>query len=93
MGWVSDCNRTQEVVEIIDSPPMFDTFWINDSFIMRKFIRASINLDDMYILNVIRMHLKAVTLSDIALVDGQSITFNSWMAIKGNGLRENIDWP
>ena len=39
------------------------------------------------------MHLKAVTSSDIASADGHSIAFNSWMAIKGNGLRENINWP
>ena len=75
------------MIDIIDSPPMFEKLRLNNSFIMEEFIKASVNPDDMYILNIIQMHLQAVTLSDITSADRQSIMFNSWMAGE-----ENTEW-
>ena len=41
----------------------------NDSFIMEAFIEAKISTNNLFILNIIRMFLKAVTVSDIATSD------------------------
>ena len=65
----------------------------NDSFIMEAFIEAKISTNNLFILNIIRMFLKAVTVSDIATSDGKSISYNAWNLIESNKLREDLDWP
>ena len=64
-----------------------------DSFIIEAFIDAKIPTNKLYILNIIRMFLKAVTVSDIATSDGKSIFYNAWNLIESNKLREDFDWP
>ena len=60
---------------------------------MEAFIDAKIPTNKLYILNIIRMFLKAVTVSDIATSDGKSISYNAWNLIENNKLREDFDWP
>ena len=65
----------------------------NDSFIMAVFLTAKIPKIDLHILNIMRMHVKAATVSDIATSDGKFISYNAWNLIGSNNLREDLDWP
>ena len=40
-----------------------------------------------------RMSIKALTLADIATVDGKYIASQSWNLIHSNNLREKYKWP
>ena len=72
---------------------MIPTLRENDSFIMTAFINANIPSKKLEILNIMRLHLKAFTVSDIATSDGKNISYNSWNFININGLRDGMDWP
>lgn len=39
------------------------------------------------------MHLKAITLADIATPNGRRITFDAWNVIGSNNLCSGYDWP
>jgi len=39
------------------------------------------------------MHLRAITIADIATADGKRISAAAWKCRQGNGLREQILWP
>ena len=60
---------------------------------MQEFIEAGVSRDHLKIINYIRMHLKAITLSDITTPNGRRITFDAWNVIGSNNLRSNYDWP
>ena len=51
------------------------------------------NFEDLNILNIMRMSIKAISLSDICTTDGKFFTYNAWNLIGSNGLREDYDWP
>ena len=53
MEWVNNCNKKSKVIEIIDNPPIFDKFRCNNLFIMEEFIKATIDPNNMYLLNVV----------------------------------------
>lgn len=63
----------------------------SDSFIMEAFTEAKITTNDLYILNIIRIYLKAVTVPDIETSDGKIISYNAWNSIESNNLREDLD--
>jgi hypothetical protein len=48
---------------------------------------------DLTSLNYVRKYLKAITLADIATSNGESISYNAFEALKGNGLRNDLGWP
>ena len=60
---------------------------------MEEFIAAGVSRDHLKIINYIRMHLKAITLADIATPNGRRITFDAWNVIGSNNLRVEYDWP
>ena len=53
----------------------------NDFFIMAAFLAAKIPKKDLHILNIMRMHVKAATVSDIATSDGKSISYNACLEL------------
>jgi len=63
----------------------------NDIFIMKAFILE--NIEELNILNIMRMSIKVISLSDICTVDGKTFTYNAWNLIDNNGLCNEYDWP
>ena len=64
----------------------------NDSFIMEEFVAAGVN--DLYMLNIMRLSIKAITLSDICTAESSKITKEAWNLTGSNGLREDLEgWP
>ena len=60
---------------------------------MQEFIKAKVPACQLEIINIMRMSIKASTLSDICTAEGRSITNQAWSLINSNGLREDYDWP
>lgn len=60
---------------------------------MEAFIETKILTDDLNILNIIRIYLKAATVSDIATSSGKFISCDAWNSIGSNNLREDLDLP
>ena len=64
----------------------------NDHFIMEEFVKAGVN--DLYILNIMRLSIRAITLSDICTAESSRITKEAWNLTGSNGLREDLEgWP
>ena len=86
-------NSTSEIIELTDSTPIMEELRENDKFIMKEFINAGVDTNQLKILNYMRMSIQAVTLSDIAMPRGLKINPNAWNLISSNGLRSKYDWP
>ena len=86
-------NGISERIELIEDTTMLPSLRRNDEFLMEEFIAADVSRDHLKIINYIRMHLKAITLADIATPNGRRITFDAWNAIGSNNLRVEYDWP
>ena len=86
-------NGISERIELIEDTTMLPELRRNDEFLMEEFIAAGVSRDHLKIINYIRMHLKAITLADIATPDGRRITFDAWNVIGSNNLRVDYDWP
>ena len=91
--WVQECNREEDVLEVIDSTPMLTKLRINYSFLMLQFIQANVPICDLQIINLIRIHLQAITLTDIATANGTHFSYNAWHGLWGNNLQSELDWP
>ena len=65
----------------------------HDSYIMEAFIAAGYRKKELQQLNLIRMMLQVVTISDIATSDGRRISYEAYHLIQGNGLRTQYTWP
>ena len=65
----------------------------DDEFLMDAFITKGYTGDDLRWLNWCRMHLHAVTLSDLATADGHWITEASWNGIRDPTRPSKYIWP
>ena len=65
----------------------------DDEFLMDAFITEGYTGDDLRWLNWCRMHLHAVTLSDLATADGHWITEASWNGIREPTRSSKYIWP
>ena len=80
-------------IELIENFATIPYLRKNDSFIMKQFITDINDPSKLKILNIMRMSIKAITLSDICTPDGHFFTSNAWNLKESNGLREDYDWP
>ena len=64
-----------------------------DAYLMEAFVKDGFRNADVKALNFVQKFLQAVTLSDIANVDGRRIAYHSYEGIEGNGFRKDLVWP
>ena len=60
---------------------------------MEAIVQSNIDPNQLLILNIMRMSIHAITLSDICTTDGDKFTKNAWDLKGSNGLRDNYQWP
>ena len=60
---------------------------------MEEFVKSDIDTNKLTILNIMRMSIKAITLSDICDANGWNFTSRAWLLQGSNGLREDYEWP
>ena len=61
-----------------------------DDLLTEKFIQAGYRHEVLRKLNLIRMHLRVISVADIATVNGRRISTAAWKVLEGNGPREEI---
>jgi hypothetical protein len=65
----------------------------SDQFLMPLFIDAGYKNDKLLALNVCRMYLHAVTLSDIVTADGIYVTQSAWTGQQDHDRKSRYYWP
>ena len=65
----------------------------DDKFLMQLFAQEGYAKDKLFSLNVCRMYLQAVTLSNIATADGIFITRQAWNGTRNELRRSPYHWP
>ena len=80
-------------LDICEDYPDLQPLRVNDVFLMQSFVDSGFKGADLKSLNFTRKFLEAITLADIATVDGRRITQQAFQAIASNGLRAEINWP
>ena len=74
-------------LDLREDYPDLQPLRVNDVFLMQSFVDSGFRGADLKSLNFTRKNLEAITLADIATVDGRRITQQAFEAITGNGLR------
>mmetsp|Transcript_38952 Transcript_38952/g.43615 ORF Transcript_38952/g.43615 Transcript_38952/m.43615 type:complete len:105 (+) Transcript_38952:100-414(+) len=64
-----------------------------DEYLMQAFIAGGFRNAELKSLNLVRKFIQAVTLADIATVDGKCIAYQSYKEVESNGLLKDILWP
>ena len=72
--FVTSCNEKRNPqdpfrIDIIENILTIPLLRENDSFIMEEFTNSNINKNNLRILNIMRMSIRAITLSDICTAD------------------------
>jgi len=65
----------------------------NDCFLMSAFAAANFTPKELRILNICRIYLQVVTLTDICTVDGKSITEEAYTGVRSQHKIHNYNWP
>ena len=60
---------------------------------MTEFVKVGYSKKLLCWLNLVRKHLKVVSLASISTIDGKSIPWMAYLSADGNGFRFEIDWP
>ena len=60
---------------------------------MKSFIDGGFRNAELKALNFVRKFIQAITLADIATVDGKRISFHAYAGVESNGLRKDLLWP
>ena len=60
---------------------------------MQAFVDARFRGADLKSLNFVQKYIQAVSLADIASIDGHRISHQAFEALASNGLCDNTDWP
>ena len=60
---------------------------------MQLFIDAGFWGQDVFLLNLVQMHLQIVSLSGMMTPDGRAVTHQSFLLFYSNGLWCHFDWP
>ena len=84
---------SKQPLEIVEDYPEVPTLRDRDSYIMQAFIDAGFRNKDLYLLNIMRMAMKVVTIADIATPDGKKLLQRAFLLQSGNHLRDHYDWP
>ena len=80
-------------LDLCEDYPDLQPLRVNDVFLMQAFVDSRFRGADLKILNFTRKLLEAITLADIATVDGRMITKQAFEAIASNGMRGETNWP
>ena len=97
--FISECNEEtrqhqHHCIEIKENLPKLPLSRVNDRYIMKEFVESNhIKDGDLRILNIMRMSIKAVTLSDICNPEGTKITSRSWHLQGSHETQKNQIWP
>jgi hypothetical protein len=65
----------------------------NDQFLMVAFARAGFRGPELLKLNNCRMFLQSVTLSDIGMADGKSMSLSAWQGQQDASCGTEHEWP
>ena len=79
-----------EIIEDFHGVPLLRE---GDSYLMTAFITAGYRVIQLKRLNIMRMAMKAVTVTDVATPDRRRITQRTLILKCGNRLRDHYDWP
>ena len=60
---------------------------------MQAFVDNGFSGQQLSWLNIMRMAIKAISLADIVIADGSTITHQAFLLKHSNGLRDSLDWP
>lgn len=63
-----------------------------DIYIMQSFVDNGFKNNNLKALNFVCKFIKFVTLADIATVDGNCISYQSFEAVESNGLCKDLGW-
>ena len=97
--FINECNKETKqyqhhCIEIKENLPKLPLLRVNDRYIMKEFVESKdIKDGDLRLLNIMRMSIKAVTLSDICNVEGTTITSRSWLLQGSHETQKNHVWP
>ena len=80
-------------IDIIEDFPDMPLLRDGDSYLMQAFIDAGFRGKELKRLNIMRMAMQVVTVSDIATPDGRRLTLSAYLLQNSNGLRTLYDWP
>ena len=86
-------SKTIYKLDLCEDYPDLQPLRVNDVFLMQLFVDSGFRGADLKSLNFTRKKLEAITLVDIATVDGCRITQQAFEAIASNGLRGETNWP
>lgn len=81
-----------EPIEIIKDYPQIPLLRNGGQYLMQGFIDVGYRHNDLRILSVMRMHIRAIILADIVTADSQSITHQAWILHKEYGFRKHYNW-
>ena len=62
-------------------------------FLMQAFVDAEFRGADLKSLNFVQKYIEAISLADIASIDGHRISHKAFEVLASNSLRNNTDWP
>lgn len=71
----------------------FDLLRHGDRLLMEVFMDASVPQEELRWLNWCRIHLQAVTVSDIVTADGNAVTADAWNGKRFSCRRPRFQWP
>jgi hypothetical protein len=80
-------------IEVRDSEAKLADRRTNDQFLMVEFGRAGFRGPESLKLNICRMFLHSVTLSDIGTVNGKSMSLSAWQGQDDASCGAECEWP
>jgi Reverse transcriptase (RNA-dependent DNA polymerase) len=83
----------QHRIHLRDDLPDFPIKREHDEILMQQFGTMGFRGQDLYKLNICRIHLKAITLSDITDGNGERITDAAWTGQLSSAMNTQYQWP
>ena len=78
-------------LNISDDYPDLPLLRVNDVFLIQAFVDSGFRGADLKCLNFVQKYIHAISLADIASIDGHRISHEAFEALSSNGLRDNTD--
>jgi hypothetical protein len=83
----------QHRLALRDDLPDFQLKRENDAVLMREFHHMGFQGQDLYKLNICRLHLKVITVLDITDGTGERVTDAAWKGLYDTDINEHHKWP
>ena len=84
-------SNTLYKLDISEDYPDLDLLRVDDVFLTQTFVDAGSRGVDLKSLNFVRKYIQAISLADIASIDGHRISNQAFEACSSNCLRDNTD--